>query len=91
MPSILLKLTLLRKVSSPFQDSQKDNGLLLQVNSGIFYEFIPADEFFNEHPTRISLKDVKLDKNYAIILNTTAGLWGYVLGDTLKFVSKSSL
>ncbi|MDP9077169.1 MAG: GH3 auxin-responsive promoter family protein [Bacteroidota bacterium] len=71
-----------------FQDSQKDKGLLLMVDSGIFYEFIPTDEFFNENPTRISLKDVELNKNYALILNTSAGLWGYSLGDTIKFVSK---
>jgi len=71
-----------------FQDSQKEKGLLLMVDSGIFYEFIPTDEYFNENPTRISLKDVELDKNYALILNTSAGLWGYSLGDTIKFVSK---
>jgi len=72
-----------------FQDSQKEKGLLLMVDSGIFYEFIPAEEFFNENPTRISLKDIGLDKNYALILNTSAGLWGYSLGDTVKFVSKN--
>jgi len=72
-----------------FQDSQKEKGLLLMVDSGIFYEFIPADEFFNDEPTRISLKDIELDKNYALILNTSAGLWGYSLGDTVKFVSKN--
>ena len=72
-----------------FQDSQKEKGLLLMVDSGIFYEFIPADEFYNEHPTRISLKDVEIDKNYALILNTSAGLWGYSLGDTIKFVSRN--
>jgi hypothetical protein len=71
-----------------FQDSQNEKGLLLMVDSGIFYEFIPTDEYFNETPTRISLKDVELDKNYALILNTSAGLWGYSLGDTIKFVSK---
>lgn len=71
-----------------FQDSQKEKGLLLLVNSGIFYEFIPTDEYFNENPTRLSLEDVELDKNYALILNTNAGLWGYSLGDTVKFVSK---
>jgi len=71
-----------------FQDRQKEKGLLLMVDSGIFYEFIPAEEFFNENPTRISLKDIELDKNYALILNTSAGLWGYSLGDTVKFVSK---
>ena len=72
-----------------FQDSQKEKGLLLMVDSGIFYEFIPAEEFFNEEPTRISLKDIELDKNYALILNTSAGLWGYSLGDTVKFISKN--
>ncbi|MGZ3778972.1 MAG: hypothetical protein ACXVAZ_15075, partial [Mucilaginibacter sp.] len=71
-----------------FQDSQKDRSLLLLTNAGIFYEFIPADEFFNETPKRISLGDVELDKNYVLILNTTAGLWGYNIGDTIKFVSK---
>ncbi|WP_428329561.1 GH3 auxin-responsive promoter family protein [Mucilaginibacter sp.] len=71
-----------------FQDSQKEKGLLLMVDSGIFYEFVPAEEFFNDAPTRISLKDIELDKNYALILNTSAGLWGYSLGDTIKFVSK---
>ena len=71
-----------------YQDKQNDPSLLLMVNSGIFYEFIPASEYFNSNPTRISLKDVELGVNYAIILNTNAGLWGYSLGDTVKFVSK---
>ncbi|MND64414.1 GH3 auxin-responsive promoter [compost metagenome] len=72
-----------------FQDSQTEKGLLLNVDAGMFYEFIPADEYYNENPTRIWLKDVELDKNYAIILNTNAGLWGYSIGDTVKFVSKN--
>lgn len=72
-----------------FQDKQPSQGLLMILNSGIFYEFIPADEFFNENPTRVSLKDIELGINYAIILNTNAGLWGYNIGDTIKFVSKS--
>ncbi len=71
-----------------FQDSQAEKGLLLILNSGIFYEFIPSEEYFNEAPTRLSLKDVELDRNYALILNTNAGLWGYSIGDTIKFVSK---
>jgi len=71
-----------------FQDSQKEKGLLLMVDSGIFYEFIAADEFFNEKPARISLKEIELNKNYALILNTSAGLWGYSLGDTVKFISR---
>jgi hypothetical protein len=70
-----------------YQDSQKEEGMLLCVNHGIFYEFIPTDEFFNENPTRISLADVKVGVNYVIILNTDAGLWGYNIGDTIKFVS----
>lgn len=72
-----------------FQDSQTEKGLLLLVDSGIFYEFIPSEEYFNENPTRINIKDVELDKNYALIMNTSAGLWGYSLGDTIKFVSKN--
>lgn len=71
-----------------FQDSQKEKGLLLLADSGIFYEFIPADEYYNENPTRLSLEQVELDKNYALILNTSAGLWGYSIGDTVKFVSR---
>jgi hypothetical protein len=71
-----------------FQDSQDEKGLLLLVDAGIFYEFIPTDEYFYENPTRISLEEVELNKNYAIILNTSAGLWGYSIGDTVKFVSK---
>ncbi|NCD70091.1 GH3 auxin-responsive promoter family protein [Mucilaginibacter agri] len=72
-----------------FQDSQKDKSLLLMVDAGMFYEFVPAEEFFNDNPTRLSLEDIELDKNYALILNTSAGLWGYSLGDTIKFVSKN--
>ncbi len=70
-----------------FQDSQKDKGLLLLANSGIFYEFIPGEEYYNDNPTRLSLADVELNKNYALILNTNAGLWGYSIGDTVKFTS----
>src|SRR6187200_544631 len=70
-----------------FQDSQEDEGLLLNTNSGIFFEFVPAGEIFNENPTRLSLRDVKVGENYAMIINSNAGLWGYNLGDTVKFVS----
>ncbi len=70
-----------------FQDSQKAEGLLLNTNSGIFYEFIPAGEMFSENPIRLSLKDVKVGENYAMIINSNAGLWGYNLGDMVKFVS----
>lgn len=70
-----------------FQDSQSAEGLLLNTNSGIFFEFVPAGEIFSENPTRLSLKDVKVGENYALIINSNAGLWGYNLGDTVKFVS----
>jgi hypothetical protein len=70
-----------------FQDSQHAEGLLLNTNSGIFFEFIPVAEIFNEHPTRLTLQDVKVGENYALIINNNAGLWGYNLGDTVKFVS----
>ena len=70
-----------------FQDSQKAAGLLLNTNSGIFFEFVPAKEIDNPNPTRLSLKDVKVGENYALIINSNAGLWGYNIGDTVKFVS----
>ena len=70
-----------------FQDAQHAEGLLLNTRSGIFFEFIPANEIFNEHPNRLSLKDVKIGENYALIINSNAGLWGYNIGDTVKFVS----
>lgn len=70
-----------------FQDSQKAEGLLLNTNSGIFFEFIPVGEIFNDQPTRLSLKEVKVGENYALIINSNAGLWGYNIGDTVKFVS----
>ena len=70
-----------------FQDEQKEKGMLLLLDSGIFYEFIPANEFFDENPTRISLKDVKLGVNYVLIISTNAGLWSYNIGDTVQFTS----
>ncbi|MBO9634529.1 MAG: GH3 auxin-responsive promoter family protein [Chitinophagaceae bacterium] len=70
-----------------FQDSQNAEGLLLNTNSGIFFEFVPAGEIFSPNPTRLSLKDVKAGENYALIVNSNAGLFGYNIGDTVKFVS----
>ena len=70
-----------------FQDTLDKEGLLLNTNSGIFYEFIPAGEVFNENSTRLSLADVKVGENYALIINSNAGLWGYNIGDTVRFVS----
>lgn len=72
-----------------FQDTlDNSKGLLLNTNMGIFYEFVPAGELFNENPTRLSLEDVEVGENYALVINSNAGLWGYSIGDTVKFVSK---
>lgn len=72
-----------------YQDSQQHEGMLLLLNTGIFFEFILADEYFNERPTRLSIEEVELGKNYAMIINSNSGLWGYSIGDTVKFVSKN--
>ena len=72
-----------------YQDSQNEEGLLMLLHSGIFFEFIPAEEFFDENPTRLSIGEVELNKNYALIINSNAGLWGYSIGDTIKFISKN--
>jgi hypothetical protein len=70
-----------------FQDKQDQRGMLLQLNSGIFYEFIKADEFFNENPKRITLAKVEVGVNYVMIISSNAGLWAYNLGDTIEFTS----
>ena len=70
-----------------FQDKQNEKGMLLQLNSGIFYEFIKADEFFDENPKRITVKDVEVGINYVMIISTNAGLWAYNIGDTVQFTS----
>ncbi|MFM1930159.1 MAG: hypothetical protein RL387_1487 [Bacteroidota bacterium] len=70
-----------------FQDQRDQAGLLLNTNSGIFFEFIPLSEIHNENPTRYSLEQVQLNEQYALIINNNAGLWGYNIGDTVKFVS----
>lgn len=71
-----------------FQDTLENEGLLLNTNSGIFFEFIPVEQYFDENPPRYSLAEVEVEKNYALIINSNAGLWGYSIGDTVKFVSK---
>ncbi|RAV29387.1 GH3 auxin-responsive promoter family protein [Sinomicrobium soli] len=70
-----------------FQDSRKEKGMLLQLDSGIFYEFIPADEFPGENPARLTIGEVRPGVNYLMIISTNAGLWGYNLGDTVQFTS----
>jgi len=70
-----------------YQDSQEAEGLRLNINSGIYFEFIKAEEYFSENPKRYALHEVALGVNYALILSNNAGLWGYSIGDTVKFVS----
>jgi phenylacetate-coenzyme A ligase PaaK-like adenylate-forming protein len=70
-----------------FQDKQEEKGMLLLLNSGIFYEFVEAAHFFDENPKRCTLKDVQLGVNYVMIISTNAGLWAYNLGDTVQFTS----
>ena len=70
-------------------DTSANQGMLLLLNSGIFYEFVAADDFFNESPERLTLRDVKLGVNYVLIISTNAGLWSYNIGDTVAFTSLS--
>ena len=70
-----------------FQDSQSEKGMLLLLDSGMFYEFVPAEKFFDENPPRLTIGQVELGKNYVMIISTNAGLWAYNLGDTVQFTS----
>ncbi len=70
-----------------YQDQSGEPGLLLLVDAGIFYEFVEADRFFDENPERLTLDQVKVGVNYAMVISTNAGLWGYNLGDTVAFTS----
>lgn len=70
-----------------YQDSQLAKGMLLLLNSGIFYEFVKADEFFTQNPKRLTIGEVELGVNYVLIISTNAGLWGYNIGDTVQFTS----
>ena len=70
-----------------YQDKQNEEGLLLLLDTGIFFEFIPVENYFDEKPPRLSIGEVEVGRNYAVIVNNNAGLWGYSLGDTVKFVS----
>ena len=69
-----------------YQDSQKEKGMLLLLNSGIFYEFVKSEEFFNPNPKRYTIGEVELHVNYVLIISTNAGLWAYNIGDTVQFI-----
>ena len=70
-----------------YQDSQNDKGMLLLLNSGIFYEFVKSEEFFTDNPRRYTIGEVELNVNYVLIISTNAGLWAYNIGDTIQFTS----
>ena len=70
-----------------YQDSQAAKGMLLLLNSGIFYEFVKSEEFFTENPKRYTIGEVELHVNYVLIISTNAGLWAYNIGDTVQFTS----
>jgi hypothetical protein len=70
-----------------FQDKQNEKGMLLQLNSGMFYEFIEAHHFFDDNPKRLTISEVKIGINYVMIISTNAGLWAYNIGDTVEFTS----
>jgi hypothetical protein len=70
-----------------YQDSQKEKGMLLLLDAGIFYEFVKSDEFYSEKPRRYTIGEVELGINYVLIISTNAGLWGYNIGDTVQFTS----
>lgn len=69
------------------QDKKEGGDMLLMLDYGIFYEFIPMDEFGSENPTVLSLNEVQADVNYAMVISTNAGLWRYLIGDTVRFTS----
>ena len=70
-----------------FQDTRDQQGLLLNTNSGIYFEFIPLAHIHDANPVRLNLSQVELGVQYALVINSNAGLWGYNIGDTVKFVS----
>ncbi len=72
-----------------FQDKQEEKGMLLQLDSGMFYEFVKADEFFEDNPKRLTIGEVETGVNYVMLISTTAGLWSYNIGDTVMFTSTS--
>ena len=72
-----------------FQDDYQNEGLLLLTNHGIFYEFVPLEEYGKPDAKRLTLKDIDLHKDYALILTTNSGLWAYSIGDVVRFISKN--
>ncbi|MCS6824368.1 MAG: GH3 auxin-responsive promoter family protein [Cytophagaceae bacterium] len=72
-----------------FQDLDKSDEMLLMLDHGVYYEFIPVEEFESKTPKTLRLDEVELNKNYALLISTNAGLWRYKIGDTIRFTSLS--
>lgn len=70
-----------------FQDNYKEEGLLLNTKAGIYFEFVPLEQISSKNPDRLTIKDVELKKQYALVISTNAGLWSYIVGDTICFTS----
>ena len=70
------------------QDDPKSSSMLLMLDYGIFYEFLPMEEWEKDYPKALTVEDVELNTNYAIVISTNGGLWRYALGDTVQFTSK---
>ncbi len=90
IPSPLMQYTETYNASEGFFAAQDDvtrDDMLLFLNHGIYYEFMPTEEYGKEHPATLSLPEVELNKNYALVLNTNGGLWRYIVGDTIQFTS----
>ncbi len=87
--SIITKFTTLRKAFFGIQDRSGSDEMLLMLDYGIFYEFIPMDKFDRNNLQAIPLEEVELGKNYAMVISTNGGLWRYLIGDTVKFTSLS--
>ncbi len=69
------------------QDDVQEEGMLLMMDHGIFYEFMPVEEFGKAYPTTLQLDQVETDRNYALVITTNGGLWRYIIGDTIRFIS----
>lgn len=90
IPSEMMRYVETYNASEGFFAAQDDvdrDDMLLFLNHGIYYEFMPLEEYGKEHPETLSLKDVELNKNYALVINTNGGLWRYIVGDTVQFTS----
>ena len=76
------------KVFSDYKMTSVIPSMLLMIDYGVFYEFIPMEDVGTENPHIVPLVDVELNKNYAMVISTSCGLWRYMIGDTVKFTNK---